>query len=87
MRGPAIGTIRTCWRLEWRSDGYRSPRALQHVVPLRAPLIAGNDIRDMTPATREILTNKELIAVDQDALAFRVRVSGATANSKSGQSS
>jgi alpha-galactosidase len=35
---------------------------------LAAPLIAGNDLRTMTPATREILTNKDVIAVDQDPL-------------------
>jgi alpha-galactosidase len=35
---------------------------------LAAPLIAGNDLRNMTPETREILTNKEVIAVDQDPL-------------------
>ncbi len=33
-----------------------------------APLLAGNDIRSMTPATREILMNREVIAVDQDVL-------------------
>lgn len=33
---------------------------------LAAPLIAGNDLLHMTEATREILTNKEVIAVDQD---------------------
>lgn len=33
---------------------------------LAAPLIAGNDIRKMSEATKEILTNKEAIAVDQD---------------------
>jgi alpha-galactosidase len=35
---------------------------------LAAPLMAGNDLRNMSPETREILTNKEVIAVDQDAL-------------------
>ena len=35
---------------------------------LAAPLMSGNDVRTMTPATREILTNKEVIAVDQDPL-------------------
>lgn len=35
---------------------------------LSAPLIAGNDLRSMTPETREILTNKEVISIDQDAL-------------------
>jgi alpha-galactosidase len=33
---------------------------------LAAPLLAGNDIRNMTDATKEILMNKEVIAVDQD---------------------
>ncbi len=32
-----------------------------------APLIAGNDMRTATPATLGILSNSELIAVDQDA--------------------
>jgi alpha-galactosidase len=35
---------------------------------LAAPLIAGNDLRQMNAATRAILTNREVIAVDQDAL-------------------
>jgi alpha-galactosidase len=35
---------------------------------LAAPLLAGNDVRAMTPATRAILLNKEVIAVDQDRL-------------------
>jgi alpha-galactosidase len=35
---------------------------------LAAPLMAGNDIRKMTGEVRDILTNKEVIAIDQDAL-------------------
>jgi alpha-galactosidase len=35
---------------------------------LAAPLIAGNDLRDMAPEIRGILTNKEVIAVNQDEL-------------------
>jgi alpha-galactosidase len=35
---------------------------------LAAPLIAGNDVRSMTPEITEILTNKEVVAVDQDPL-------------------
>jgi len=35
---------------------------------LAAPLIAGNDVRNMSDDTRSILTNKEVIAVDQDVL-------------------
>jgi alpha-galactosidase len=35
---------------------------------LAAPLIAGNNLTKMTPDTVAILTNKEVIAIDQDAL-------------------
>ena len=38
-----------------------------------APLMAGNDLAAMTPETRDILTNKEVIAVDQDALGMQGR--------------
>ena len=46
---------------------------------LAAPLMAGNDIMHMTDDTRAILTNKEMIAIDQDALGIqghRVRKDG-----------
>lgn len=33
---------------------------------LAAPLISGNDLRHMTKATEQILTNRDVIAVDQD---------------------
>ena len=33
-----------------------------------APLISGNDLRDMSDATKAILTNREVIAIDQDPL-------------------
>jgi len=33
---------------------------------LAAPLIAGNDLRSMTPSIHDILTNREVIAVNQD---------------------
>jgi alpha-galactosidase len=48
---------------------------------LAAPLLAGNDLEKMTPEIKEILTNKEVIAVDQDALGMqgrRVRKDGDT---------
>jgi alpha-galactosidase len=35
---------------------------------LTAPLIAGNDLRSMTPEIKSILTNREVIAIDQDPL-------------------
>lgn len=40
---------------------------------LAAPLIAGNDLRQMSAATRATLTNREVIAVDQDALGIEGR--------------
>jgi len=40
---------------------------------LAAPLMAGNDIRDMKPEIRDILTNKEVIAVDQDPMGIQGR--------------
>jgi alpha-galactosidase len=45
---------------------YRSHFSLWAI--LAAPLMAGNDIRSMSPDIRDILTNKEVIAVDQDKL-------------------
>jgi alpha-galactosidase len=38
---------------------------------LAAPLIAGNDLRNMSQETIDILTNKEAIAVDQDPLGIQ----------------
>lgn len=38
---------------------------------LAAPLIAGNDLRDMSKETLEVLTNKEVIAVNQDSLGIQ----------------
>ena len=35
---------------------------------LRAPLLAGNDLPHMKPEIKEILTNKDVIALDQDKL-------------------
>ena len=40
---------------------------------MAAPLIAGNDIRNMNNTTRDILTNGEVIAVDQDSLGMQGR--------------
>jgi alpha-galactosidase len=47
---------------------------------MAAPLIAGNDLRNMTPEIREVLTQKELLEVNQDPLGVqgrRVRDEGA----------
>ncbi|AQT83151.1 alpha-galactosidase [Mycolicibacterium litorale] len=40
---------------------------------LAAPMLAGNDIRSMTAQTRDILTNADIIAVDQDPLVRSAR--------------
>jgi alpha-galactosidase len=53
------------------SNEYRAHFSLWSL--LAAPLIAGNDIRDMTPEIKSILTNKEVIAVNQDALGMQGR--------------
>ena len=47
-------------------EEYRTHMSLWALVA--APLLAGNDIRSMTAATREILLNKGVIAIDQDPL-------------------
>ena len=38
---------------------------------LTAPLVAGNDLRTMTPETQSLLANKEVIAIDQDSLGIQ----------------
>ena len=50
---------------------YRSHFSLWAMMA--APLIAGNDIAHMDEATRSILLNKEVIAVDQDKLGVQGR--------------
>jgi alpha-galactosidase len=38
---------------------------------LAAPLVAGNDLRTMTPETQIVLANKDVIAIDQDSLGIQ----------------
>ena len=47
-------------------DEYRTHMSLWALVA--APLLAGNDIRSMSPVTKSILLNKDVIAIDQDPL-------------------
>jgi alpha-galactosidase len=47
-------------------DEYRTHMSLWAI--LASPLLAGNDLSQMTPATVAILTNKDVVAIDQDAL-------------------
>nr|WP_239461986.1 glycoside hydrolase family 27 protein [Occallatibacter savannae] len=48
------------------SDEYRTHMSLWALTA--APLLAGNDIRSMSDETKSILLNREVIAIDQDAL-------------------
>jgi alpha-galactosidase len=49
------------------ANEYRTHMSLWSM--LSAPLIAGNDLRTMTPETKSILMNEEVIAIDQDSAA------------------
>ncbi len=40
---------------------------------MNSPLLAGNDLRSMTPATLAILSHPELIALNQDPLGYQAR--------------
>lgn len=51
------------------ADEYRAHFGMWSMMA--APLIAGNDLRTMDKETMEILTNTEVIAVDQDALGLQ----------------
>ena len=53
-------------------DEYRTHMSLWAM--LRAPLIAGNDLRQMTDETKSILMNTEVIAIDQDPAALPVHI-------------
>jgi alpha-galactosidase len=48
------------------NDEYQTHMSLWAI--LAAPLLAGNDLSNMSDATKSILMNKEVIAVDQDRL-------------------
>jgi alpha-galactosidase len=47
-------------------DEYRTHMSLWALTA--SPLLAGNDIRSMSPVTKSILMNSEVISIDQDAL-------------------
>ena len=49
-----------------KTDEYKTHMSLWAI--LAAPLLAGNDLTAMTPETLAILTNRDVIAVDQDRL-------------------
>jgi alpha-galactosidase len=62
--------------LEVGNGGMTTPEYQAHFSLwsiLAAPLMAGNDLRNMTPEIRAILTNKEVLAVNQDPLGIEGR--------------
>jgi len=66
------GMIPTCSKSAtggMTGDEYRTHMSLWCI--LAAPLIAGNNLTAMDAETRDILTNPELIAVDQDRLGIQ----------------
>jgi len=56
------------------TDEYRTHMSLWAIFA--APLLAGNDVRGMSDNIKSILLNKEVIAVDQDAMGVQGRVAG-----------
>jgi alpha-galactosidase len=57
--------------LEVGNPGLTSAESRAHFALwciIAAPLMAGNDVRHMTPETQALLTDREVIAIDQDAL-------------------
>ena len=47
---------------------------------MASPLILGNDLRNMSDATRNIIMNKDMIAIDQDTLGIQgLHIATATA--------
>jgi alpha-galactosidase len=56
--------------LEVGNGGMNHDEYITHMslwVLLAAPLLAGNDLSKMTPETLSILTNREVVSIDQDA--------------------
>jgi alpha-galactosidase len=67
--------------VSWRANGQPSLTESEQRAHfslwamLAAPLLAGNDVRTMSDQTRAILTNRDVIAVDQDPLAAQATTS------------
>ena len=79
----APGTVNDPDMLEVGNGGMTDTEYRTHFglwALMSAPLIAGNDVRSMSDATRTILTNLEVIAVDQDPLGFQANLAGDIGN-------
>jgi alpha-galactosidase len=62
------------------ADEYRTHMSLWCIFA--APLLAGNDLRNMTQETKDILMNAEAIAIDQDRAAYPAKKISAEDNSE-----
>jgi alpha-galactosidase len=63
--------------LEVGNGGLNASEARSHFsmwAMMAAPLMAGNDVRNMSEETRSILLNREVIAIDQDPLGAQGRL-------------
>src|SRR5437867_11396850 len=70
----APGTVNDPDMLEIGNGGMTDTEYRTHMglwALMSAPLIAGNDVRSISPSILAILTDPEVIAVDQDPLAFQ----------------
>ncbi len=79
----APGTVNDPDMLEVGNGGMTDTEYRTHFglwALMSAPLIAGNDVRSMSDATRAILTNPEVIAIDQDPLGFQANLAGDIGN-------
>ena len=79
----APGTVNDPDMLEVGNGGMTDTEYRTHFglwALMSAPLIAGNDVRSMSDATRTILTNPEVIAVDQDPLGFQANLAADIGN-------
>jgi alpha-galactosidase len=73
----ALSNAEVSWRAYTQPSLSESEQRAQFSLwaMLAAPLLAGNDIRTMSDQTRAILTNRDVIAVDQDRLAVQASAS------------
>src|SRR5437867_11397609 len=70
----APGTVNDPDMLEIGNGGMTDTEYRTHMglwALMSAPLIAGNDVRSISPSILAILTDPEVIAVDQDPLALQ----------------
>jgi alpha-galactosidase len=69
----ALSDAEVSWRANAQPDLTESEQRTHFSLwaMLAAPLLAGNDVRTMSDQTRAILTNRDVIAIDQDPLAVQ----------------